>query len=88
MDRTNMLIWIALFVGVGMWLLPAVILTMRISKEDKLPKPLKKQLIKGLWLVPLVGNIVGYMFFSKIGKLTPLTESEHRSLWVAYKSTR
>lgn len=88
MDSVKMFIWIALLMIVGMWWLPAVILTSRIRKEEKLTKQLKEQLVKGLWLVPVVGNLVGFMFICKIGRLAPLTEGDHRSLWTAYKSMR
>ncbi len=67
------------------WLVPASILTIKIRQQESMSQALKSQLIKPLWLIPLIGNIVCYFFFAKTGKLNALSASEHRSIWTVHK---
>lgn len=70
------------------WIFPAIVLTIKVSQIKGLSKNKKSQLIKPMWYVPLVGNLVCYMQFAEMGKLRPLNEGEHKSIWAAYSSTR
>jgi len=66
-----------------LWLLPAIVLTVKVYKLKDFKVSYKKQLIAMVWSVPIIGNFLCYFLFAKIGKLKQLSNSEHRSIWVA-----
>ncbi|BFM12838.1 hypothetical protein R50072_29910 [Simiduia litorea] len=76
------------FIVLALWIIPASVLTFKVASNDVLPRSFKRQLIMPMWYVPLVGNLVCYVQFAKLGKLQSLSAAEHRSIWAAYRSTR
>lgn len=79
---------IALSVATFVWVIPSIFVTVMVLKTKDMPKDIKLGLLKLSWQVPLLGNIVCWMKFAKIGKLRRLTGNEHRSLWAAYRASR
>jgi hypothetical protein len=71
---------VMMVVLLGLWLVPAVMLTIKVRSIDGLDPEMKNQLIKPMWYVPLVGNVVCYFMFARLGKLNKLSDSEHRSI--------
>ncbi|KZY34358.1 hypothetical protein A3752_18880 [Oleiphilus sp. HI0081] len=79
----EILIAIFLVVALFIWLIPALIYTIKISRLKRIDPVLKKQLISSLWFMPPVGCIICLVLFSKTGKLRKLLEQEHHQVWVA-----
>lgn len=52
-------IFIVGLLTVSFWLIPALILTLKVRHMEGLEPDLKKQLIIPMWTVPLIGNLVG-----------------------------
>ena len=76
---------VILIVGVLMasfWLIPALILTLRVRHMEDLEPALKKQLIIPMWTIPLIGNLVCYFMFANTGKLTPMSAKERLGIWI------
>ncbi len=84
----KVVLYISLAILVVFWLFPSLLLTLKISKTQDMPKDIKQELLKLCWQVPFLGNVVCCMKFAKIGRLRKLTAGEHKSLWVAYRSIR
>jgi len=64
------------------WLLSAAILTVKVFSMPNLRSEVKRQLIRPMWVVPLLGVLFFLLIFVKTGKLRRLTRDEHRSIWV------
>jgi len=76
---------VTLIVGVLMasfWLIPAVVLTLKVRRMENLEPALKKQLIIPMWTIPLIGNLVCYFMFANTGKLTPMSAKERLGIWI------
>jgi len=83
MEITFVPFYIYLLVAAALilWLVPATLLTLKVCKIKSLSTAFKRQLILPLWLLPIVGNLVCYMVFAKVGTLTPLTNDERKRYW-------
>jgi len=66
------------------WLVPAVMYTIKIQSLREIDSSLKKQLLIYLWLIPPIGAIICLIMFSKTGQLRKLSEREHSDIWVAH----
>ena len=76
---------VILIVGVlaaAFWLIPAVVLTLKVRHMADLDPALKKQLIIPMWTIPLIGNLVCYFMFANTGKLTPMSAKERFGIWL------
>ena len=49
-----------------LWLISSIVLTLKVLRQDDLEKGLKRKLIVPMWLVPIAGALVCYIFFTKI----------------------
>lgn len=79
---------IALSVATLAWVIPSILVTIIVIKTKDMPRDIKLGLLKLSWQVPLLGNVVCWLKFAKIGKLRRLTGNQHRSLWAAYRGSR
>jgi len=64
-----------------LWIIPAILLTIKVLNVKNISASFKKQLILPMWFVPLIGNLVCYFVFAKTGKLNKLSSEEHRRIW-------
>ena len=64
-----------------LWIIPAILLTIKVLNVKNISASFKKQLILPMWFVPLIGNLVCYFVFAKTGKLNKLSPEEHRRIW-------
>lgn len=82
MMESNILL-IAVIILCILWVVPAVVLTIKVRNVKGLDAGFKRQLIVPMWLIPFIGSLVCYFVFAKIGKLNRLSADEHRRIWAS-----
>lgn len=65
------------------WILPAIIFTIKVKNSHQLTTISKKTIYITLWTMPLVGTLFCCLIFAKVGHLERLSENQHRSIWIA-----
>ncbi len=73
----NKIIFITLLIALSLWLLPALLLTLRVNRIKTISPSFKRKIIIPMWTVPLVGNLVCYFLFARTGMLNKLSKGEH-----------
>lgn len=77
----DILIYVGAFVLAVFWLIPAFIMTYKLSINKNIDLNIKIVFLRKIWLVPVFGVLFCMIVLAKTGKITRLTGSEHRSLW-------
>ncbi|GAB1263823.1 hypothetical protein [Aurantivibrio infirmus] len=82
MENISVYIICALLVSI-LWFVPAAILTIRVKKHEGIEPIIKKQLILSMWVIPIVGTLVCFLVFAKIGRVPRLSEADNRDIWLS-----
>ena len=80
-SEMEVFIYVIAFVLGIFWLIPAILLTYKLSKNKSIDLKIKIVFLRKIWLVPVFGNVFCMLVLAKTGKITKLTDSEHRGLW-------
>jgi hypothetical protein len=80
-SEMEILIYVIVFVLGVFWLIPATVLTYKLSKNKNIDLKIKLVFLRKIWFVPIFGNVFCMLILAKTGKITKLTDSEHRGLW-------
>ena len=74
-------VFLVIAVVLILWVIPAIILTIKVLNLKNINASFKKQLILPMCFFPLIGNLVCYFAFAKTGKLDRLSPEAQRRIW-------